>query len=331
MMLGHAPIGEYCQRFFPNSSYQCPCSEANIEIQEHIFMQCKLYDSSCCPRDINIMSFLKFIVGNPTSFCFGNGWWRSEALVYVPLHHLNLLFSLLESYSLLFTLFSYISRYAVSAMACLHAACNKSVIFKKKWRWNQIDDNFDYWRSPEPVSNCTLWHFFVPTTLLPLPSKLLTPESNSRVRTGTQFPIKLNPSSDILPLSIHSIVPLLRRLCAILGLPLSPPPSTLISLPHSDRILEWHSALTGIRAANRFSYFTVVSRMSTQSNGEWHDQDSSPGVTSVPSKEKEEVEEGKEGEAIPGSCEPVHWGPSLPWTEVVGRNLDDFLTLLRVK
>jgi len=73
MMLGHAPIGEYCQRFFPNSSYQCPCSEANIEIQEHIFMQCKLYDSSCCPRDINIMSFLKFIVGNPTSFCFGNG------------------------------------------------------------------------------------------------------------------------------------------------------------------------------------------------------------------------------------------------------------------
>ena len=46
--------------------------------------------------------------------------------------------------------------------------------------------------------------------------------------------------------------------------------------------------------------------MSTQSNGEWHDQDSSPGVTSVPSKEKEEVEEGEEGEAIPGSCEPVH-------------------------
>ena len=43
--------------------------------------------------------------------------------------------------------------------------------------------------------------------------------------------------------------------------------------------------------------------MSTQSSGGWHDQDSSPGVTSVPSKEKEEVEEG---ETMPGSFEPVH-------------------------
>jgi len=39
----------------------------------------------------------------------------------------------------------------------------------------------------------------------------------------------------------------------------------------------------------------------------------------------------KEGETIPGSFEPVHGEPSLPWTEVVGKNLDDFLTLLRVK
>jgi len=63
-----------------------------------------------------------------------------------------------------------------------------------------------------------------------------------------------------------------------------------------------------------------------QSSGGWHDQDSSPGITSVPSKEKEE-----EGETMPGSFEPVHREPSFPWTEVVGKNLDDFLTLLRVK
>jgi len=63
-----------------------------------------------------------------------------------------------------------------------------------------------------------------------------------------------------------------------------------------------------------------------QSSCGWHDQDSSPGAT--PAKEEMEVEEG---ETMPGSFEPVHREPSLPWTEVVGKNSDDFLTLLRVK
>jgi len=73
MMLGHAPIGEYRQRFFPNTPIQCPCGEADVETREHIFMQCNRYDSSFCPRDIHISSFVEFIVGNPTSFCFDNG------------------------------------------------------------------------------------------------------------------------------------------------------------------------------------------------------------------------------------------------------------------
>ena len=67
---------------------------------------------------------------------------------------------------------------------------------------------------------------------------------------------------------------------------------------------KWHSALTGIRAANMFSSFSATaSRSSMQGNGRWRDHDSSPGVTSAPSKQQVEV---KEGEAIPGSCEPVH-------------------------
>ena len=41
MMLGHAPIGEYRQRFFPNTPIHCPCGEADVETREHIFMQCK--------------------------------------------------------------------------------------------------------------------------------------------------------------------------------------------------------------------------------------------------------------------------------------------------
>jgi len=34
---------------------------------------------------------------------------------------------------------------------------------------------------------------------------------------------------------------------------------------------------------------------------------------------------------MPGSFESARRDPSVPWTEVVGKNLDDFLMLLRVK
>ena len=43
------------------------------------------------------------------------------------------------------------------------------------------------------------------------------------------FPIKPSPSSDVFPSSIHSIVSLPRRFDAILGLPLSPPPTRHIT------------------------------------------------------------------------------------------------------
>ena len=72
MMLEHASIGEYWQRFFPNTPIQCPCGEADIEMREHIVMQCRRYDTSFCPRDIRISSFVEFIIGNPTLFCFDN-------------------------------------------------------------------------------------------------------------------------------------------------------------------------------------------------------------------------------------------------------------------
>jgi len=112
--------------------------------------------------------------------------------------------------------------------------------------------------------------------------------------------------------------------------------------------------LTGIRAANRFSYFAAAaaaaaSRTSTQSSGGWDDvvdqnppvtqvleeKDPSPGVVAqVPEKEKEEKEEAEDtgqDDIMPGSFEPAHREPSLPWTEVVSKNLDDFLTFLHVK
>ena len=73
IMLGHAPIGEYWQRFFPNTTVQCPCDEVDIETREHIFMQCRQYNASLRPRDIRISSFVEFIISNPTLFCFDNG------------------------------------------------------------------------------------------------------------------------------------------------------------------------------------------------------------------------------------------------------------------
>jgi len=92
--------------------------------------------------------------------------------------------------------------------------------------------------------------------------------------------------------------------------------------------------LTGIRAANRFSYFAAAaaSRTSTQSSGGWDDVvDQNPPVTQVLEKEKEEEEDTGQDDIMPGSFEPAHREPSLPWTEVVSKNLDDFLTFLHVK
>jgi len=42
MTTGHTPIGEYRQRFFPNSPTSCPCSQADLQTCEHIIMQCPL-------------------------------------------------------------------------------------------------------------------------------------------------------------------------------------------------------------------------------------------------------------------------------------------------
>jgi len=105
--------------------------------------------------------------------------------------------------------------------------------------------------------------------------------------------------------------------------------------------------LTDITAANRFNYFAVAaSQSSTQSGGGWDDVDPnppvtqvleekegqrlSPGVVAQVSLEEEEENLGQD-DIMPGSFEPAHREPSFPWTEVVSKNLHDFLTLLHVK
>ena len=114
-----------------------------------------------------------------------------------------------------------------------------------------------------------------------------TPKLNSRVRTGTRFPIKPNPS-------------FIRRLAAVdpLHRPsadealrdpwLANTPSHVDLSPtlRQNRSLrtKWRSAVTRIKAANRFA--AAESRSSAQSSGEWH-------------------EEQEEEELMPGAFEPV--------------------------
>ena len=46
MTTGHAPIGEYRQRFFSHLSTSCLCSEAKVQTREHIVIGCDMHDLS---------------------------------------------------------------------------------------------------------------------------------------------------------------------------------------------------------------------------------------------------------------------------------------------
>jgi len=73
MTTGHAPIGEYRQRFFPHLPTSCPCGEAEVQTREHIIMECDRHDPSTRPGNIIINSFIHFLADNPEAFSFDNG------------------------------------------------------------------------------------------------------------------------------------------------------------------------------------------------------------------------------------------------------------------
>jgi len=81
MTTDHAPIGEYRQRFFPNSPLSCSCGQAELQTREHIVMHCPLH-SSTRPCNIIINSFVHFLNNNPSAFCFDNGY--SPCVVWLP-------------------------------------------------------------------------------------------------------------------------------------------------------------------------------------------------------------------------------------------------------
>ena len=98
-----------------------------------------------------------------------------------------------------------------------------------------------------------------------------------------------------------------------------------------------YSALTGIRAVNGFSYFvaSALSQWNLQSSRGWNDLYlNSCVVTQALSKEKEEEKEKNDylgqDDSISGSFEFTYQKLLFSWIEVVGKNLNDFLTLLHV-
>ena len=98
MTTGHAPIGEYRQRFLPHLPISCLCGKAEVQTREHIIMECDTHDPSTHPHNIIINSFVHFLVDNPSAFSFDNGWDLIAArLPWVKAQH----FPLFTSFSFL--------------------------------------------------------------------------------------------------------------------------------------------------------------------------------------------------------------------------------------
>jgi len=69
--LGHAPIGEYRTRFFPNEPTACPCGEMNLETKGHILVECPRYTKDRIASQVPSLKYLvQFLTSNPTAFAF---------------------------------------------------------------------------------------------------------------------------------------------------------------------------------------------------------------------------------------------------------------------
>ena len=69
-IVNHAPIGEYCLRFFPQEEFKCPCGTYPIETRQHILHECKRYNKYWNLRRDMIGHFTLFLVYNSNAFLF---------------------------------------------------------------------------------------------------------------------------------------------------------------------------------------------------------------------------------------------------------------------
>jgi len=185
---------------------------------------------------------------------------------------------------------------------------------------------------------------FYPSSCLGNATSLAQQNTDLKIEFQSPFwgPVSDQAKSFIRRLSALDLLhrPTAHDVYATLGLLLPPPPPPPPPLPprhHPTLITKWHNTLTGIRTANKLSFFSdtsSVSRLSMQSSGGWNDQDPSPRIVAQAALKEEEQEKGDLGrdDTMPGSFEPAYQEPSLPWTEISDASsckVKDPITLLK--
>jgi len=73
LIINHATIGEYRQRFLPSKPVICPCRHAPLKTHNHILFECKRYRQSWNPKQDSLKDILTFLEFNPGIFCFQEG------------------------------------------------------------------------------------------------------------------------------------------------------------------------------------------------------------------------------------------------------------------
>ena len=69
-IMNHAPIGEYCLRFFPNKDFKYSCGNYPIESKRHILHDCMRFNRYWNPRRDSLCHFIMFLIANPKAFVF---------------------------------------------------------------------------------------------------------------------------------------------------------------------------------------------------------------------------------------------------------------------
>ena len=192
-----------------------------------------------------------------------------------------------------------------------------------------------------PTFSSAVTPLFVPTTPWPLPSKMLIPKLNFRVRAWISFLMKPSPLSDVSPPSIHSIV--LPRGFMWPWLTPTPTITTTTDTPlHVDLSLDvttWVLEQSGTALwpisgppTNLATLLLLLLRVARARKAVVDGTTKIRRVvTQALSKEEEEKDDLGRGDTMPGFFEPAHRELLLPCTDLIGKNLDDTLTLLLVK
>ena len=69
-IMNHAPIGEYCLRFFPSKDFKCLYRNYPIKTRRYILHDCMRFNGYWNPRRDSLCHFIIFLIANPRAFAF---------------------------------------------------------------------------------------------------------------------------------------------------------------------------------------------------------------------------------------------------------------------